>query len=153
MELGKMLYSNVNWGATRSFQPLVLWSHDLTMRCDWLRNRECLKFNPLRKIYHVWPVFTVSYISLNISRSRLLSFKNNTVFDISVKFAIEWWYSFWLLVQNSLWKALPKMTKISKKYIYWKPNRPQRVNWIPKFEKSIKNCENVKFSLIPCWKP
>ena len=71
--------------------------------------------NPLRTIGHIWPVFTVLYISLNISRSWLLFFKNNPIFDISGKFAIEWWYSFWFLVQNSLRKAPLKMTKISKK--------------------------------------
>ena len=85
-----------------------------TMKATKMRISRSLS-NPLRTIGHIWPVFTVLYISLNISRSWLLFFKNNPIFDISGKFAIEWWYSFWFLGQNSLRKALLKMTKISKK--------------------------------------
>ena len=79
--------------------------------------------NPLRTIGHIWPVFTVLYISLNISRFWLLFFKNNPIFDISGKFAIEWWYGFTYLIKNSLRKRLAKIGDMKRKTQFFE-NRP-----------------------------
>ena len=99
--------------------------------------------NPLRTIGHIWPVFTVLYISLNISRSWLLFFKNNPIFDISGKFAIEWWCSYWFLVKNSQRKALLKMTKILKKMRFFE-------NLI--VLKGLIECPNLRKALKNVWK-
>ena len=69
------------------------------------------------------PKSTVLHILLNISKSSPLNFKNNPIFGIYVKFAIDWWYSFTYLVKNSLRKRLSKIEELKKKIRFFE-NHP-----------------------------
>ena len=91
------------------------------------------------------PKSTVLHILLNISKSSPLNFKNNPIFGIYVKFAVDWWYSFTYLVKNSLRKRLAKIEEMKKEAaasVFWNP--PTTGQCIPRTRQRRSNKRNRK---------
>ena len=73
-----------------------------------------MAYNPLSTIDAIFPYFTVLHVLLIISKFCRLNFKNNPIFRIYVKFAIDWWYRFKYSVKNLLRKLLSKIEEMKK---------------------------------------
>ena len=101
--------------------------------------------NPLTPTPHICVIFTILHVWLIISKSWPGKIKNNPIFGIYIKFPIEWWYSFWYLIEKSMRKMLPKLEEKQKKTDFFE-NRPGVKGLISKViinffcQKTLESC-------------